>query len=66
MHAVAARHASIRRDDPGDPHANPPWYVVPTDHKSFTRLVVAAALVEALEQLDLKAFPRSAERNSKK
>jgi PPK2 family polyphosphate:nucleotide phosphotransferase len=34
-----------------------PWYVVPADHKPFTRLVVAAALVEALEQLDL-SFPK--------
>ena len=30
-----------------------PWYVVPSDHKWFTRLVVAASLVECLEQLDL-------------
>jgi PPK2 family polyphosphate:nucleotide phosphotransferase len=36
---------------------NAPWYVVPADHKSFTRLVVAAALVEALERLDLR-FPK--------
>jgi PPK2 family polyphosphate:nucleotide phosphotransferase len=33
-----------------------PWYVVPADNKWFTRLVVAAAIVEALESLDLK-FP---------
>jgi PPK2 family polyphosphate:nucleotide phosphotransferase len=33
-----------------------PWYVVPADHKWFTRLVVAAALVEALERIDPK-FP---------
>jgi len=30
-----------------------PWYVVPADNKWFTRLVVAAAVVEALESLDL-------------
>jgi PPK2 family polyphosphate:nucleotide phosphotransferase len=36
-----------------------PWYVVPADHKWFTRLVVAAAAVEAVERLDL-AFPRVA------
>ena len=30
-----------------------PWYVVPADNKWFTRVVVAAAVVEALEQLDL-------------
>ena len=34
-----------------------PWYVVPADHKWFTRLMVAAALVERLEALDLK-FPK--------
>jgi len=28
-----------------------PWYVVPADHKWFTRLAVAAALVDALERL---------------
>jgi len=33
-----------------------PWYVVPADTKWFTRLVVAAAVVDALESLDL-AFP---------
>jgi PPK2 family polyphosphate:nucleotide phosphotransferase len=30
-----------------------PWYVVPADSKWFTRLVVAAAVVDALEDLDL-------------
>jgi hypothetical protein len=30
-----------------------PWFVVPADKKWFTRLVVASALVEALEGLDL-------------
>jgi PPK2 family polyphosphate:nucleotide phosphotransferase len=33
-----------------------PWYVVPADHKPFSRLVVAGALVEALDRLDLR-FP---------
>jgi PPK2 family polyphosphate:nucleotide phosphotransferase len=33
------------------PHA--PWYVVPADNKWFTRLVVAAAVVDALEGLKL-------------
>jgi PPK2 family polyphosphate:nucleotide phosphotransferase len=33
-----------------------PWYVVPADNKWFTRLVVAAAMVEALDGLGL-AFP---------
>jgi len=31
-----------------------PWYVVPADNKWFTRLVVAAALVEALDRLKLE------------
>ena len=33
-----------------------PWYVVPADNKWFTRLIVAAAIVEAMEKLDL-AYP---------
>ncbi|HEX7581322.1 MAG TPA: polyphosphate kinase 2 family protein [Thermoanaerobaculia bacterium] len=36
------------------PHA--PWYVVPADNKWFTRLVVAAATVDALERMNL-AYP---------
>ena len=39
IRATAAKHA--------------PWFVVPADNKWFTRLVVAAAIVEALEKLDL-------------
>ena len=34
-----------------------PWYVVPADNKWFTRLVVAAAVVEALASLRL-AYPK--------
>jgi PPK2 family polyphosphate:nucleotide phosphotransferase len=34
------------------PHA--PWFVVPADHKWYTRLIVVAAMIEALEALDLK------------
>ena len=34
-----------------------PWFVVPADHKWFTRMVVAAVVVEALEELDLH-FPK--------
>jgi PPK2 family polyphosphate:nucleotide phosphotransferase len=33
-----------------------PWYVVPADNKWFTRLVVASAIVDAVERLDL-AYP---------
>jgi PPK2 family polyphosphate:nucleotide phosphotransferase len=36
------------------PHA--PWFVVPADHKWFTRLAVAAAIDEGLRGLDL-AYP---------
>jgi PPK2 family polyphosphate:nucleotide phosphotransferase len=39
IRATAAKHA--------------PWYVVPADNKWYTRLVVAAAIVEALERLGL-------------
>ncbi len=31
-----------------------PWYVVPADHKWFTRAVVSSAIVRTLEELDLK------------
>ena len=40
-----------------------PWYVVPADHKWFTRLVVAAAIVQALSSLDLK-YPEISEQQS--
>ncbi|WP_367875354.1 polyphosphate kinase 2 family protein [Luteolibacter sp. Populi] len=30
-----------------------PWFVIPADHKWYTRIVVAAAIVEALDSLDL-------------
>lgn len=34
-----------------------PWYVVPADHKWFTRLVVAEATIDALENLNL-SYPK--------
>lgn len=34
-----------------------PWYVVPADNKWFTRLVVGAAVIEALEDMNL-AYPK--------
>jgi PPK2 family polyphosphate:nucleotide phosphotransferase len=34
-----------------------PWYVVPADNKWFTRLVVAAAVIDALGEMSL-AFPK--------
>ena len=33
-----------------------PWYVVPADHKWFTRLAVADALIDRMEELEL-SFP---------
>jgi PPK2 family polyphosphate:nucleotide phosphotransferase len=35
-----------------------PWYVVPADHKWYTRLIVASAIVDTLVELDL-AFPEA-------
>ena len=49
---MAAYEDVIRRTS--SPHA--PWYVVPADHKWFTRLVVVSAILDALSSLDL-AFP---------
>jgi|SRR5579862_370229 len=43
IRATAAKHA--------------PWFVVPADNKWFTRLVVAAAVVEAMEALKL-SYPK--------
>jgi PPK2 family polyphosphate:nucleotide phosphotransferase len=34
-----------------------PWFIVPADHKWFTRLVVAEAIIDAMESLDL-SFPK--------
>jgi PPK2 family polyphosphate:nucleotide phosphotransferase len=34
-----------------------PWYVVPADNKWFTRVVVASAVIETLDSLDL-AYPK--------
>jgi PPK2 family polyphosphate:nucleotide phosphotransferase len=50
IRATAAKHA--------------PWFVVPADNKWFTRLVVAAAVVEAMENLDL-AYPKVDAANKK-
>jgi PPK2 family polyphosphate:nucleotide phosphotransferase len=38
-----------------------PWFVVPADNKWFTRLVVVAAMIEALDGLDLKIPQMSAD-----
>lgn len=37
------------------PHA--PWYVVPADHKWFTRLAVGSAIIETLKELKL-SYPK--------
>jgi len=44
--------------------AQAPWYIVPADNKWFTRLVVAAAIVEAVEELHL-AYPKVSEQKMK-
>jgi PPK2 family polyphosphate:nucleotide phosphotransferase len=49
---VNAYEAMIRHTSTADA----PWYVVPADHKWFTRLIVVSAILEALGSLDL-AFP---------
>ena len=36
---------------------NAPWYVIPADNKWFTRVAVAAAVIEVLTSLDL-AYPK--------
>ena len=36
-----------------------PWFIVPADHKWFTRLAVAELVVEAFESLDLSFLPAS-------
>jgi PPK2 family polyphosphate:nucleotide phosphotransferase len=41
-----------------------PWYVVPADNKWFTRVVVAAAIIEALDSLRL-AYPEVGPRQLK-
>ena len=41
-----------------------PWYVVPADNKWFTRVVVAAAVIDALASLDL-AYPKVSEEKRK-
>jgi hypothetical protein len=34
-----------------------PWYVVPADNKSFARIVIVSAVINALDGLDLK-YPK--------
>jgi PPK2 family polyphosphate:nucleotide phosphotransferase len=57
---MAAYEKMIRHT--ASPHA--PWYVVPADNKWFTRLVVAAAIIEALDDMNL-AYPKVDEEKRK-
>ena len=41
-----------------------PWYVVPADNKWFTRMVVAAAVIDALDSLDLQ-YPNVGKQQAK-
>ena len=41
-----------------------PWFIVPADHKWFTRLVIAKLVVEALESLDLRFRKTSREQRT--
>jgi PPK2 family polyphosphate:nucleotide phosphotransferase len=41
-----------------------PWYVVPADHKWFTRLVVAGAVIDTLGSLDL-SYPKVSDEQRK-
>jgi polyphosphate kinase 2 (PPK2 family) len=41
-----------------------PWYVVPADNKWFTRIVVAAAVIETLDALNLR-YPKVGEEKLK-
>jgi hypothetical protein len=49
---MEAYEDAIRRTAANDA----PWYVVPADHKWFTQLVVAAAIIDTLDSLHLH-FP---------
>jgi PPK2 family polyphosphate:nucleotide phosphotransferase len=53
-----ARYQAVYQDivrHTASPHA--PWFVVPADHKWFSRVVIGSAIVNALETLNLR-FPR--------
>jgi hypothetical protein len=34
-----------------------PWYLIPADHKWFTRLAVVEAIIDAMKELDI-SYPR--------
>jgi hypothetical protein len=41
-----------------------PWYVVPADNKWFTRIAVAATVIETLDALDLR-YPNAGDEKLK-
>ena len=41
-----------------------PWYIIPADNKWFTRLAIASAIIETLDELDL-SFPEVDEEKKK-
>jgi hypothetical protein len=41
-----------------------PWFVIPSDHKWFTRVIVADVVVNALKKLDPK-FPKPTKESDK-
>jgi len=50
MHAYEEMIRATAREDA-------PWYVIPADHKWFTRIIVAGAMVAALDRLDM-SYPK--------
>jgi polyphosphate kinase 2 (PPK2 family) len=57
MDAYEAALAATSTDDA-------PWYVVPADHKWFTRVLISDLVVEALESLNLD-FPKVSEQHKR-
>jgi len=53
---AAGKDSAIEHDLSGVNNAFEPWIVVPANKKWFARWVVAAAIIDALDALDLK-FP---------
>ncbi len=47
----------LRRHADGDQHPPAPWYVVPVDHKWFTRLASAAIVMQILRTIN-REYPR--------
>ena len=51
--ALERLHGGLRGRYPTTAVPHAPWFVIPADHKWFTRLAVVAAIDEALRRLDL-------------